>query len=410
MQQSTDGRWLVGLICATMAWGCRSQPAPVFHAWAERPEPAVIQTGGDNAFDAYARAALDAEAIGGPLLARVHFTNSISRDALKRMAQPLARLEAATSRPCTFRFTPHPPFQKALYQAGWRLLGRCLVWKVQDAVALERWDVAARAAARAMKFGFDLTGGSATDASLGFAIVDEARQAVAPTLEQMGPRALSTLSVGVAKMVERRPNLRQMIENEHLLMLHGVQLVQDAYRTHNTSVLTNNLGSDVKNAVDYLRAMERKDREERPAYFEGFAAEADAHAQWLAEASQQPRAVRRAKPALGEERPWRRFSKQFFEGADPLLAISDATLARTRLLVIEAQILLRIRIKGAAQRDLKGFSGELAVDPFTGQPFQYRADGAMYSVYSVGSNLLDDGGETDESFTTPDLLLERSVR
>lgn len=369
-----------------------------------------METGGSNAFDAYAAAALEAETLGGSDLTRVSFTNELRRKAMAKVAQPLAKLESATSRTCEFRYTARPPFERAPFQSGWRLLGRCLVWKVQDAVALEQWDVAARAAVRAIKFGFDLTGGSATDASLGLTIVNEARQAIAPSLSRMDSSALSTLSVGAAPWVKVRPDLGPMIRNEHAQMLQGVQFVQDAYRAKDLSVLSKNMGSDIKNAVDYLKQMEKKDTELRPDYFAGFAAEADARAEWLERMAKLPMAQRSQGPTLQDERPWRRFSKQLFEGADPIVRVMDATLARTRLLVIEAQIIRQLKAKGTAQRDLSGFSGELAIDPFTGETFQYRADGAMYSVYSVGANKVDDGGETDESFTTPDLLLERGPR
>jgi hypothetical protein len=39
--------------------------------------------------------------------------------------------------------------------------------------------------------------------------------------------------------------------------------------------------------------------------------------------------------------------------------------------------------------------GSVPIDPFTGQPFQYRADGAGFTLYSLGSNLTDDGGAED---------------
>lgn len=367
-------------------------------------------TGGTNAFDSYAAAALEAEALGGSDLSRVSFTNALSRKAMAKVARPLAQLEAATSRTCEFQFTPRRPFEKAPYQSGWRLLGRCLVWKIQDAVALEQWDTAATATTRAIKFGFDLTGGSATDASLGFTIVNEARQAVSPALPRMDGSALSRLSVGVAKWVRERPDLGPMIRNEHALMLQGVQFVQDAYRAKDLEVLNKSMGSDTKNAIDYLKQMEKKDTERRPGYFQGFAAEAEARAAWLESMAKLPMAKRSKGPTLQAERPWRRFAKQLFEGADPILRVADAAVARTRLLVIEAQVIRQVKTKGIAQTDLSGFSGELATDPFTGGKFEYRADGAMYSVYSVGTNKVDDGGETDESFTSPDLLLERGLR
>ena len=39
-----------------------------------------------------------------------------------------------------------------------------------------------------------------------------------------------------------------------------------------------------------------------------------------------------------------------------------------------------------------GFLSELPVDPFSGNPLIYRADGDDFILYSVGTDLKDDGG------------------
>ena len=82
-------------------------------------------------------------------------------------------------------------------------------------------------------------------------------------------------------------------------------------------------------------------------------------------------------------------------------------LARTRLLAIEAEVLHQIKAAGRAPASLAALPTALTVDPFTGLPFVYRANGAVYSVYSVGDDQRDDGGETDEGFLRPDLTLEK---
>lgn len=375
---------------------------------------------GPNAFDAYTEAALAAEAAAkaaeeknpsrGSLLTRVYFTPAIRREALEVVAAPLARLEGAVSQPCAFRFVPRKPFERAPYQSGWRLLARCMQWKVQDAVAEERWDDAVREAVRLMKFGFDLTEGGATDASLGLALVNEAREALAPALDQMPAATLNTLALQVGTLLEHASGLEPMIANERLQMLEAVQFVQDAYRDHTLPELERKLGSDVKNAVEYLEAMRAKDRKERPAYFQGFAAEAEAHAAWLRRVAETPASGRKAigDPQTVEVRPWWRLAKQFFLAADPLLDVYDAALARTRLLCLEAQIQRAVKTSGSAPKDLSAFRKDLKTDPYTGQEFVYRASRGVYALYSVGPDLEDDGGDTDESFTTPDLRLERS--
>jgi hypothetical protein len=47
-------------------------------------------------------------------------------------------------------------------------------------------------------------------------------------------------------------------------------------------------------------------------------------------------------------------------------------------------------------------------DPYSGRGFVYRVDGADYRLYSVGADIKDDGGETDETYTAPDLMLEKN--
>lgn len=413
-----DRRTLFGVLLLLVASGCREPAPPPYATWTPAPSPPVVA--GPNAFDAYAEAALAAEAATkaaeakdpsrGDLLTRVYFTPALRRDALAVVAGPLSRLEQAVSQPCTFLFVPRKPFEKAPYQAGWRLLARCMLWKTQDALVEERWDDAIREAVDLMKFGFDLTQGGATDASLGLAVINEAREALAPSLDQMPAASLNTLSLRVGNLLEAAPGLEPMIANERLQMLGAVQFVQDAYRDRTLAELEAKLGSDVKNAVEYLDAMRPKDRKERPGYFQGFAQEAEDHCNWLRQVAAVPAAERKSigDPKTVELRPWRRLAKQFFLAADPLLDVHDATLARTRLLCLEAQIQRAIKSTGSAPKDLSEFRADLKTDPYTGQEFVYRAAGGVYSLYSVGPDFEDDGGDTDESFTTPDLRLERA--
>jgi hypothetical protein len=120
-----------------------------------------------------------------------------------------------------------------------------------------------------------------------------------------------------------------------------------------------------------------------------------------------PAALRGDPPKpTAKERPWKHFGRHFFLAADPLLALNDQTLARTRLLILNAELIKAFKLKAAYPTSLAAFDPAIKTDPYTGADFRYRSDGTDCSVYSVGANLRDDGGETDESFTTPDLKLE----
>ena len=46
---------------------------------------------------------------------------------------------------------------------------------------------------------------------------------------------------------------------------------------------------------------------------------------------------------------------------------------------------------------------ELPVDPFTGKDFHYNRDGDGFIVYSIGKNLIDDSGESDQKSNKDDI-------
>ena len=81
-------------------------------------------------------------------------------------------------------------------------------------------------------------------------------------------------------------------------------------------------------------------------------------------------------------------------------------MARTRLLILYAEVFRFNKNGKPFPRSLAAFSPELTIDPYSGAPLIYSADTAQFSIYSVGSNGQDDGGDTDATFTKPDLKLE----
>ena len=85
----------------------------------------------------------------------------------------------------------------------------------------------------------------------------------------------------------------------------------------------------------------------------------------------------------------------------------DASLARTRLLILQSEILSTVKSRRSAPKNLGAFPTALTTDPYSGRPFVYRASGPDFALYSVGADFRDNGGETDESFTAPDVTLER---
>ncbi len=402
---------LTFLVAAGVCAGCHNGAVPEFPDWAGHMALASTARDPSNAFTAYARAAEEAERDGGKYLDMVSFYPGQRKAAMEKTAGAVRTLIGGTARKCDFEFEPRGPFRPPPYQRGWRLLGRDLVWMIGDAIQKQDYGAAVQAAGAATKFGFDISGGSATDASLGLAIVDEARRAIAPALDRMDASHLSSLAAEISATIESKPSLVVTIDHEHENMLMGVQAVQDAYRSNNFDEITRELGQDTRSAIDFLDSLHRKDATKRPQYFSAFAAEADSEANWIKSVAELPVAKRGStpEPRGKADRPWRKFAKQFFGTLGPLLQMHDEAIARTRLLVLESSILSQVKQTGSAPKDLSGFKDEVKIDPYSGKQFVYGADGADYHVYSVGADLRDDGGETDETYTQPDLKLERGI-
>jgi hypothetical protein len=378
--------------------------------WAAQPQPYVPSEGSSNAYDAYALVGRNVEeAVPPDMLNRVFFDPVLEKQALEKVENPLEGLLAATRKKCEFRSTPVPVFQAPPYQRGWRLLGRALKWKIDRACAIGAYDQAIHYVVAATKFGFDLTGGSATDASLGFEIADECRRAIAPYLAKFGTGQLSVLSEGLTNALKGKPSLKVTIANEHTRMLQGVQYIQDAYAKDDFGDLIKRMKEDVRDGVAYLKGeVKGADAKMRPAYFDGFAREADEQTRWLNSVADLPATQRKTEPPprLAVKRPWKSFAKQFFTAAEPLLKIQDSTVARTRLAILTCEILKQVKTTQAGPKDLSGFDKDLTLDPYTGRKFAYRVSGPVFEVYSLGTDGIDNAGDTDETFFAPDLRLE----
>lgn len=410
MDKAREGRrpWLLAFWAVLLA-GCGSQEPPAFPVWSVQQASPVARPDAQNGFSHYVRAALAAESVNPKYLTKTFFTPDPRKEALKAINRAIADVVAGAKKPCQFQFVPTPPFTPPPYQRGWRLLGRGLAWRIEDACEAGDYDKAIFYLTVATKFGFDLCGGGATDASLGLSIADDARKAFAPYFGKLQNAQLAKLADGLTYALKNKPPLEVAIANEERNMMAAVQFVQDCYRLHQTSVLLDKLGPWARPAVKYLEDMRRDDREKRPAYFKGLAEDAKQEiAYCLKQASLF--AAFRTEPEKREQGPWWRFSQAFFLTLRPLLAMNDVTVARTRLLIIQATLQQRPRLGKPAPPSLDGFKRLISTDPFTGKPFIYRADGPDFDVYSVGANFIDDGGETDDACLAPDLRTEIRLR
>ena len=388
--------------------GCRGHEAAPYRVWAARPQPYAPAIGSSNAFDDYVVAAKMVEDVAGDHLNRVSFYPKQQKEATEKAAPGVQKVKDAVRKACEFHFNPHSPVERPLYQRGWRLIGRCLVWDVQRFANAGDYHSAIRNAIIATKFGFDLSGGSATDASLGLTIADEVRQALAPHLPKMTSDQLRALSQGIKNALDRKQPLKATFRNEVQNMLMAVQYLQDCYQKDDYKDLL--LGNDdLKEFVQYVKDLRRDDYHKRPQFFSQLAIEARgevADLQLLASEFARDRRPDWRKDRRG--RPWHRFAQYFFTAGRPLLAINDVTVARTRLWVLDCELMRTAKLTKSVPKTLDGFTRSLTLDPFSGLTFRYHAEGMEYLVYSVGSNFVDDGGATDDSFMSPDLRLERN--
>jgi len=393
---------------SALLFGCRSEPPAPFETFLDaRPVPPIDTSRGD-AYDWYASAALEAEEKATAYAKWVSFPESDRAKIIAALGPALQKVARGSTLTCSYRCGPTKPFEPAPYTAGWRLCGRALTWRIERALSAGDVPSAIRDFLVATRFGFDLSAGDTTVASLGLAIVDDARLALLKGRAKLSAQDLRAVASGLGEVLARVPDAGLAMDCEAQQMLAAVDFVQDAYRAGNYDALVSGLGPEIRNATDALDAMKGHDAKQRPAYFRGFANEAKDRAKRMKQLAGMP-AVERANQKPFEttgDRPWRRFARHFFLAGEPYLAMRDRTLARTRLLLIECHALSYVKGGQPAPVGLSPLPDVAVTDPYTGAPLRYLASGSTFRAYSVGANFADDGGESGEDGESPDLILE----
>lgn len=84
------------------------------------------------------------------------------------------------------------------------------------------------------------------------------------------------------------------------------------------------------------------------------------------------------------------------------MPMRDEALARTRLFIEGLRISAELKERG----EVSPKRASLPIDPYSGQPLIYRGSGTTFQLYSVGENGQDDGGRSDVSLRSPDILSE----
>ena len=386
--------------------GCHSGDSEPEKVWANEPVAYNPSPNSQNAFDAYALAALDAQTLAQSSIDRVFFFPDQKTEVSKKIERCVREVSRATEMPCQFKFVAHKPFKAPQYQSGWRLIGRVYQWNAETACTGSDFDTAIKNVVTGSKFGFDLTGGGATDASLGLAIVNNLRRVITSYLGKMTPAQLDRLAKGMKDALSRKPSLNDTLKNEHENMLQTLQYVANIMKTEDLKGLQQNMGPDVNEAVRYIDQI-RSNPKKRQAFMTELSNECEEEFSAIQHDIGQP-ANLRSKPKTDFTGQWKKLPKHILGTSRPLLELSDMTLARTRLLILYAEIYRVGKQNKPYPTSLTSFTRELTIDPFSATPFLYHADQAEFSIYSVGLNGRDDGGDSDETFTAPDLRLENT--
>lgn len=384
--------------------GCHGSADAPYRDFAPAPAPYVPNGASNNAFDAYVLAAGEAESAVAPFriapLHRTFFTPRQRKDLLKALAPALRRLAAAKG-PCEFRYVPAAPGEPLQGRAAWRLLGRALRWRIDDDLAGDSAQNAVGDAALAFRFANDLCGGGPADRTLGIEIAEDARGAILPALARLDPVGLHRLADAVKAGLGRRPALERTLMNGDNDAALALQSLQTAYQKDDYARFRAALGKDFRDleSVKDLHGAKRAaffdalddDRKRLAAAWQAAAAQAASHREAILDIK------------LKGDKTRRVFARNFFLVGRPLLAVEDRSVARLRLLVLEAELRRVVRLKHRAPASLDGVTRPWATDPYTGRAFGYLPDGAEFRVYSVGDNLKDDLGDTDAAGLEPDI-------
>ncbi len=384
--------------------GCRGTADAPYPTYAAAPVPYVPNGASNNAFDAYVLAAGETEAavasFSPPPLHRNSFPPRQRRLLLRVLAPALRRIASARG-PCEFRYVPALPGDPLPGRAAWRLLGRALRWRIDDDLEGGSSQNAVGDAALAFRFANDLCGGGPADRTLGVEIANDAREAVVPALARLDPAGLHHLADAVKAGLLRRPALEKSLANGDGDAALALQSLQDAYQKGGYGRFRPLLGKEFRD----VESVKELHGPKRAVFF----AALDADRRRLAVAWQAAAglpASRRAQALdvkLRGDRAQRAFARNFFLIGRPLLALEDRSVARLRLLVLEAELRRVAKSTGRAPKGLERVSRPWAIDPYNGRTFGYLPDGAEFRVYSVGENLKDDLGDTDPAGLEPDI-------
>ena len=389
--------------------GCRGGAPTVAPQFESSEPPYQPRASSGSTFDQYATAALDVESSRTLYLSTASFTPDQQRRVIALMTQPMARIRAASVRPCDYEFRTREPFAPGPFLTGWRLIGRAFAWQTATTAQMGNLDSAIDTALAATRFGFDLTQGDAMAANLGCTIINDVRVALLPALPQLSQAQLYRLAQGLKLAAARGPNLANCARYEARQSLVAAQYAYDSARKGDLQSFHTRLGAPGDNIAQQLESLRGNDSE-LAAFVEKYAREARQMAAIYVKAAGLPAVERQAlmpDPPRSKGRPWRILAQNFIDTPARVQPVFDRTLARTRMWIIAAMLERSRRNGEPFPLDLRKFSEAVRTDPYSGGDFGYQNDGLDYKLYANGDNLTADAGDTDEAGLAPDLTLEK---
>ena len=99
--------------------------------------------------------------------------------------------------------------------------------------------------------------------------------------------------------------------------------------------------------------------------------------------------------------------RYFGSNIENLVPLLQSTYCRTQLFILECYLKQKLKVQKPLPNNLEAFSRSAILDPFTGEPFYYKAGDNSYILYSAGEDGIDNGGATDSSYRYPDMKLEK---
>jgi len=403
---SPSWRCLWAVVACFFIQGCHGTNELPLPSWSA---PVATVSASHNSFEEFRNLGDDSLQSCQKYLRSVNLSQAQEIKVDRLLRPQMQKLGPILSGPCVYVYSVTEP--KTTRQ-GLSFLGDHFGWRIEFECANQNFDAAVNDTLQATRFGQVLLGADALDAIAGDEIIDGARKALAPFINQLGASQLERLSRGLVATLGNRPGRAITITNEFAAMMQMVLEVQTDASNKQINELTNKFGPVVQPGIEALTIDGDPTSPASRRFFESLAEQAMVERNWLSTNALLPKAKRATPPVfpVNHKTPWNSFAKAILMTDRPWLKVDDESLARTRMLALYANILAQIKTTKTAPTKEPTLESGMNEDPYSGLPFFYVPKGNQFLLYSAGENGLDDGGETDSSFTSPDLFVEDTTQ